>query len=327
MKTLILIILMGMSSFAFSSEWISPIDIKYRTKNESLFNKFSLARNLVSSWQGQNERLVAADKILKEILQEDPEFAPAYREYGRIYVMYAYSNLEKFKKNDFNLSEQSIFKSIQIEPQYADAYVLLGHLYTHMGEYNKAQTALNKGELLGTRSPWLSLNWADYYLVQSQYNKALQQYINVLMKPPSDKKAYLAAMGGLTKLFEISGDYENARIYFMKQLEYEPESAWALSNYANLLLFSYGNIDEAIKNGQKALSISDNYLVKLVLACALYTKWALYSDTSTEQVDAQKYFDQAWSLYPYLNKVIDMTIRNKYTNVTAIKLQSLLHKM
>ena len=326
MKTALFLFLMSISSFVFSAEWISPTDVKYQTKNQDLFNKFNLARDLVNSWRGQSGKLVAADKILKEILEEDSEYAPVYREYGRIHIMNGYINSSRFKEGSLDLSEKFILKSIEIEPEYADAYVLLGHLYTQMKKYKEAQVALEKAESIGTKSPWLNLNWASLFVEQAQYNKALQQYINVLMGQTSDKKAYITALSGLTKFYEMSGDYENTRTYFIKQIEYEPESAWILGNYASFLLFSYGDIDEAIKNSKKALEIMDYEMGKLVLACALYTKWALSLDNPTKRDEAENYFNQAWLIYPYLNEIIEKTKIHKHTNVTARKLQDLLEK-
>ena len=78
MRILLLIVMAGFSSLTFASDWISPIDKKYQQKNQDLFNKFIKTRDLVSSWRGQNEKLVAADKQLREILEDDSNYAPVY---------------------------------------------------------------------------------------------------------------------------------------------------------------------------------------------------------------------------------------------------------
>lgn len=326
MRVIILIILLSANSFAFSSDWISPIDIKYKQKNLNLFSKFDITRDLVNSWQGQGEKLILADKLLREILEEDPKFAPAYREYGRLYIMAGYVNSNNFKEGSLSLSEKSILKSIEIEPQYADAYVLLGHLYTKMGKYEEAQSALEKAELIGTRTPWLDLNWADLLNEQEKYGKALQRYINVVVGKTSDRKAHLSALSGITEHYQTTGDYEKAKSFFIKQIEYEPDSAWIFGNYASFLLFSYGDIDESIENSKKALEIMSYDMGRFILACALYTKWAIFLDTPSKQNDAQKHFDQAWSIYPHLYEVIEQTKTYKHTKITAKKLQDLLEK-
>ncbi len=326
MKISFLLMMLCFSSYALSSDWVSPIDIKYEQKNQDLFNKFNTARDLVNSWRGQSDKLVAADILLREVLKADSSYAPVYREYGRLHMMAGYINSNKFKEGSLDLSEKSILKAIEIEPKYADAYVLLGHLYVQMKKYKEAQFALEMAESIGTKTPWLDLNWANLLIEQNQYSRALQRYVNVLAGKTSDRKAYLSALSGLTRFYEESGDYENAKSYFIKQIEYEPESAWLWGNYANFLLFTYGDIDAAIENSQKALQVMKYDIGKVVLACALYTKWAVYLDTPSKQNDAQKYFDQAWLIYPHLNDIIEKTKTNKHTNVTAKKLQDLLEK-
>ena len=69
---------------AIANEWVSPIDKKYLSKDPELFSKFDQARELLNSWGGQREKLKKADGLLREILEKDAEYAPAYREYGRL---------------------------------------------------------------------------------------------------------------------------------------------------------------------------------------------------------------------------------------------------
>ena len=70
-----------------ANEWVSPIDKKYLSKNSELFSKFDQVRELLNSWGGQREKLQQADILLRDILEEDAEYAPAHREYGRLYIM------------------------------------------------------------------------------------------------------------------------------------------------------------------------------------------------------------------------------------------------
>ena len=151
-------------------------DSTYAAKNQKLFADFSRARNILDSWRGQGEKLSEADALLRSVIQQDSNFAPAYREYGRLYVMTGYINYDNFKEGSLSPAEASILKSIEIEPNYADSYVLLGHLYTNMKRYNDAQNALVKAEKIGTNSPWLQVNWGALLIEQEQYEEALKRY-------------------------------------------------------------------------------------------------------------------------------------------------------
>ncbi len=318
------ILLLSVSSAAFSSDWVSPIDTKYKQKNEVLFNKFDTARNIINSYRGQSKNIVEADKLLKEILEKDKDYAPVYREYGRLHIIAGYVSNGGYRTGSLESSEISIHKSIEIEPNYADSYVLLGHLYTQMKRYKEAQSALEKAESIGTKIPWLDLNWADLLNVQGKHNEALQRYINVEESKTLNKKAYSAALEGIREYYGAIGDYEKVKSLYLKQIEYEPETAWNYSNYASFLLFHYGDVEGAIENSKKALQIMNFGMGKYILACALYTKWAKLQDMPSNKNRAEKYLEQAWMLYPYPQQVIKETQKYKYTSVTALKLRNFI---
>lgn len=324
MKYLLAVFFIVFSLTVHADEWISPIDNKYSAKNPELFSKYSRARAILDSWRGQGEKLREADTLLKNVIQTDGNFAPAFREYGRLYIMAGYINYDNFEKGSLNPAEVSILKSIEIEPNYADSYVLLGHLYTNMKRYSDAENALVKAEKIGTNIPWLHLNWADLLIKQKKYEEALKRYQSVLKTGTSNRKAYSSALSGVTTVYRYMGQYGKANDGFKKEIAYEPENAWNWGNYSSFLLFSYNDVDGAIANGQKATSIMDYGMGRFTLACALYTKWALLLQEANKTKEAQQYFDKAWSLYPYPERIIEKTSRYKYTLVTTIELQKWL---
>lgn len=324
MKSLLAILLILFSLAAHSEEWVSPIDKKYAAKNQKLFADFSRARNILDSWRGQGEKLSEADALLRSVIQQDSNFAPAYREYGRLYVMTGYINYDNFKEGSLSPAEASILKSIEIEPNYADSYVLLGHLYTNMKRYNDAQNALTKAEKIGTNSPWLQLNWGALLIEQEQYEEALKRYRYVVETGTTSRKAYSSALSGVTTAYRQMMQYDKANDGFKREIAYAPDDAWIWGNYSSFLLFSYSDVDGAIAKGQKAISIMDYGMGRFTLACALYTKWALLLQDANKKKEAQQYFVRAWYLYPNPEKIIEKTNEYKYTRVTATELQKWL---
>ena len=305
-----------------ASEWVSPIDTKYKNKNPKTFAMYVEARNLIDSSRGQQQVLMEADKILKEVLLLDSSFAPAYREYGRLYIKAGYINsvgdVSSFKKGSLGPSEQSILRSIDIEADYADAYVLLGHLYTKMKLFSEAEKALKKAEDIGTELPWLDLNWADLLKLKGKSEEALLRFKKVIKGKTSNKGAYSKALRGVTRYYESKGDNEKAKIAYLDHLDFEPDSAWDWGNYSSFLLFDYGDVNGAIENGEKALSIMNYGMGRFNLACALYTKWAMLLEKGDSR--AQTYFDQAMSIYPDLGEVMTESFKHKATLITANKL-------
>lgn len=297
----------------FADEWVSPIDVKYKNKNEKLFSEYSAARDELDQWRGQREYLAEAGKVLTKIIQEDAAFAPAHRELGRLYIMAGYINGDNYEKGSLSPAEKEILKSIEIEPDYADSYVLLGHLYTNLKNYSKAMESLKKADEIGTKIPWLDLNYADLYIDIGADDLAEKKYLNVVESNTNNKKAYGTALQGLAKLYTRKGDFKKADEWYEKTTQYEPESAWNWGNYANFLLYRMNDADRAIKNGEQALKIMDYGMGRFTLACALFAKWAQGIESGNDPVQAQKLFDRAYALYPNIGEVVATMRRNKNT--------------
>lgn len=307
-------------------DWQSPIDIKYKAKDPGLFLKYSKARGIVDLYSGDSKDLEKAHSILIEVLNTDSEFAPAFRELGRLIISAGHINYKNFKKGSLEASEKAILQSIKIEPKYADSYVLLGHLYTLMQKYDSAQGSLEKAEMIGTKLPWLNLNWAALLKKQGKKKEAFNRYRKVVQEGTSNKKAYASALSGITQYFIKKRDYEKARTSYLAEIKYNPELAWNYGNYADFLLFKYGDVDASIKNSKKALEIMNYGMGRFTLACAMYTKWAELRKTNATSKVAAEYFKNAWDLYPYPEKVIDKTKRHRTTLVTANALQNWVNR-
>ncbi len=307
-----------------ASDWVSPIDTKYSTQSPDNFVKFTQVRGILDSWRGERSKLEEAHALLEQILKNDQTFAPAHRELGRLFLMAGYVNSTKTKKDGSNIAEQAILHSIELEPEYADAHMLLGHLYTVTKQYQSAAAYLHNAEYFDTKSPWLPVNLGTLYLAQGKYKKALNRFQYIIATGTINKKAYTSALHGVTKVYLQLKQYDKANESYKAEISYEPESAWKWGNYSSFLLFQYNDVDGAIENGQKAISIKNYSLGRFHLACALYSKWAMLSSDNKTQERAKHYFKQAWALYPNPMNVIDETQKYAYTKVTAVALQKWL---
>lgn len=306
-----------------SSEWTSPIEEKYSANSPRLYKKLNEARNILNSWGGQTNKLRKADLLLKEILEADKEYAPAYREYARLLIMEGYLNYDNFVENNLNIAEEYILESIRIETSYADSYVLLGHLYTIMNRYKDAEEALIVAGNMGTKNPWLELNWASFFKKQGNYEEAIKRYEAVIKTSPTDKNAFVSALEQASTIYENTGKLDKANEAYKKLIAIDPETAWHWGNYSSFLLFNYHDVDDAIEHGRKAINIMDYGYGRLILACALYTKWALLIQNPRTEGGAQQYFDEAYAIYPNIEYVIEKTKEYIFTKITSVELSKL----
>lgn len=319
LKNLIIIALLLCNTIAIASEWKCPIDAKYQKKNPELYETFSSARNLIDAYRGEVSKLIEADKLLRQVLVLDDRFAPAHREYGRLIQLSGFINYRNYEQGTLEQAVQAIMNSIKIEPKYADAYVLLAHIYTEKKDYFQAKWSLELAKTIGTQSPWLDLNWADLLNAQNKKNEAFALYQKVVESKTSNKRAFLVALSGMTKYYRSQGDYKKAKQSFLKEIEFDPNSAWQWVNYSEFLLFYYGDTDGAIENARKSLELMDFGAGRYMLACALYTKWATLQQGNGD-AQSDKYFEEAWALYPYPKEIIKKTKGYEQTRITALKL-------
>ena len=233
------------ASSVYAEDWMSPIDVKYKKTSPILFSKYETAKSILNSYRGRSDDLIKAVKILDNILDAEIKFAPAYREYGRLMIMAGHISYGNHKNGSLVSAESAILESINIEPEYADSYVLLGHLYTRMREYKKATASLSKADEIGTEIPWLHMNWADLLKKQRKYDEALSRYKLVVESNTDNRKAFNKSLLSIALLYRNSGDYKDAKEWFEKAVKYE-RSAWNFSEYGGFLLFYYNDVDDAI---------------------------------------------------------------------------------
>lgn len=300
----------------YAQTWISPIDKKYQSSHPELYKKYDEARSHLDSYRGNQEDLIAAKTLLDSVIQNRKDFSPAYREYGRLYIKAGHISSQRFQPGTLSNAESAILESIRLEPNYADAYVLLGHLYTLNKKYKDAEEALNKAGNIGTELPWYHLNYADLLKYQGRMKESLPHYMAVIESDTENKNAYDYALLGVALHYRSTGMYDKADFWYNKLIEFNP-TAWNLGEYTKYLLFWTGDIDKSILYGEKSLSVMNYGLGRFNLACAYYAKWAKSSGQ-----DASELFNRAYMLYPDTDRVIQMLSRYPATREAAIKLEN-----
>lgn len=261
------------------------------------------AEDLLNQWSGQTAILDQVAQNLYFALKRNPNYAKAYMQLGRLDIMSGYYHSQYFEPSSLNAAERAIKKAIEIDPKFADAYVLLGHLYTNMNRLSEAKSALHTAEGIGTDSPWLGLNWAAIYEKEGKFDEAAQKYIQVIDSKTKNLKALGAAYDELRGYYIYKRDLVNAEKTYQSQIAVEPQNAWARGNYASNLLYDIGDFDKAIKKAREALSIMEYGNARHTLALALYGKWATITMKKRDKSSAQQYFDEAQRNYPDLTQL------------------------
>ncbi|WP_028865283.1 tetratricopeptide repeat protein [Psychromonas aquimarina] len=271
LKTLICSFLLLIFCNLSFADWVSPIDQKYQKEKPELFKKFDEARTLINN--GSYRGLQQGYTLLVEVISKDEEFAPAYREYSRILMRSGAINYSDMQNKEFQTAKQVILRSIEIEPKYADAYSLLGFLYTQAGDENNALVALRKAEEIGTKTPWLFLNLAELYDKMGNTDKALEYFIEATKNPYNDDRTSVVALDGVIESYEMKKDIVESEKWHNKRIDEQP-SARGYSNFSWFLRNVKGDFDRAIEVSEKGLHSYDDSHLRFNLALAYYAKWA-----------------------------------------------------
>lgn len=259
--------------------------------------KFNRAVANLDGYRGSSASLEAASIDLKNILVRNPRYAPAHREMARYFIMQGHISSQRFEPGSLEAAEYAINKALEIDPKFAEAYVLFGHLYRAMGRHREALAALEKAEKLGKNDPWLYNNWADLLIDEGKYEEAVRRYRKVIDSKTPNKKAMGAALEGVIRYYVSVGKLDMADSFYKKSIAFEPDSAWGYGNYAQFLLCKKDDYENSIVRARQALHIMNYGVGRYWLASALYRKWA-QSVISGVPNSGKKYFSEAMALYP-----------------------------
>jgi|GEM_PF-5020161 len=162
-------------SSAHAETWVSPVELEFKEAAPEIYQDYKQAQSLLDDYRGKPEDMDQAFQLLVTAQQKDGTHAPVLRELGRLYIIASYFVTEdRFDERTTEIAEDAILRSISLAPNYEDAYVLLGHLYTNVGRDEHALAALKKAETLGSKSAWLKNNMADVLVKSNRLDEALE---------------------------------------------------------------------------------------------------------------------------------------------------------
>lgn len=164
---------------------------------------YSYAENIINNWPGEKEKLSTAEAIIESFIASTPEFLPMHIEKARLTIIKGASG-----KNDYlraNRAALQIIANIQKkDPAYAKSYVLAGHVYINLGDFDSAKKSLEHAERIGTADPWLYYNWADLSARGKQYDVALAYARKALVLSKDNGEALVSAIAFISNYAKYS---------------------------------------------------------------------------------------------------------------------------
>lgn len=216
-----------------------------RYSNDELLD---LAERLVDD--ANPTTLDTARVYLEKVVLEEPQRVKAYKQFARIAM------LQHWNEQGWQEARGHLDAALQIQPDYADGYILRGFVLAHLQLFDAAESDFRKAESLGIHNLWLWNNWARKELLQGNSPRAIEFYRRVLAEAlptgrnlRARKNAFEFMLGKLGD--ELTVDEKEA--LHVQRLHELDDRACLFTEYAAFLLGERHDYARAIEVGHKAL--------------------------------------------------------------------------
>src|SRR3989338_3734325 len=179
-------------------------------------------------------------------------------------------------------------KAIQLDPNYADAYINRGNAYADKGQYDRAIEDYNRAIALDPNLAQAYNNRGNAYKNKGQYDRAIEDYNRAIALDPNLAQAY----NNRGNAYADKGQYDRAIEDYNKAIALDPNDAAAYTN-RGAAYADKGQHDRAIEDYNKAIALDPND------AAAYTNRGAAYADKGQHDRAIEDY-NKAIALDPNL---------------------------
>jgi tetratricopeptide (TPR) repeat protein len=232
--------------------------------------------------EGRLRSTEEAKSLLEQIVLRRPDFVPAYIELARVAMT--------INRGPVGLeqAEKHLASAFQLDPESANAKVLLGYVYAHQNRYAEAASQFQSAAKQGTRNLWLWSNWGQLYLMQHKSPQAIEKYLQAVdgaRTYDTYDHARLEAYEQLFALLDRAKQYDRMEALYKKRAEEFEKYACFVADYGSFRLRRFGDYESAIeKLSHAAKNGCDSKSARQSLGIAYYYAWSSLS--GAEQVAA-----------------------------------------
>ena len=157
-------------------------------------------------------------------------------------------------------------KAIELDPEFAGAYINRGDIYVKQGNDDRAIADYSKAIKLDPKYAKAYYNRGNAYAEKGEYDRAIADYTKVVELNSKDAQAYYNR--GLA--YAKQGKYDQAIADYSKAIELDAKYAKAYYNRGNAYA-EKGEYDRAIADYSKAIELNPKY------AAAYYSRGNAYA--------------------------------------------------
>ena len=203
------------------------------------------------------------------------------------------------------MAEQSLRTAIDIDPQFGDAYVLLGYVLNHAGRLDEAAQAFARAEQTPHTSVWLESNIAELKSKQGKEQEAIETFARVAADTRNPVGLRVAAYFEIEQYYALTGARDLADRAYQQHIALTPDAVTPKIRYGHFLRVFRLDLPRSEAYLREALKRSDSPTARSTLAKTLYMKWAEVWIKDRNSAKAAAIFAEASALDPDLRDLVD----------------------
>ncbi len=195
------------SFLSYANLWQSSTEQKYQTSYPEQYLQYIKAVKLLNSYSvGKGKQLQQAEPILSKLLEANNEFSPAYVQVARLLVYSGY-----LRSNDgLNVVRSLLDKAIEIEPNYAEAYLYYASLYRILKDWESVEKSLLIAKQSGTKSPWYDIHMGRLLKHKGKIDEAMKAFDLVFARKDISSRDKSFAVIELRDYYNSIDDHEKS---------------------------------------------------------------------------------------------------------------------
>ncbi len=257
-------------------------------------------KHAIALIDSEDERALRdAKTILEALLTQNPRLAAGYIELARIAMK------TNWGPEGLHQAETLLSSALQIEPESANAKILLGYVCAHQRRFEQAERLFAEAARSNPPNLWLWTNWGESLQMQGKVDGAISKYREAVTRPMTHStydRARINAYVALAPLLEKRKDFDTMEALYKQRIEEFGHNSCSSTDYARFRLNVRGDAQGAIDIARAALNQScEDSPARQVLGLAEYVKWAESSGPArTEALNQARIYLPAGPMPIYL---------------------------
>lgn len=194
-------------------------------------------------------------RLSEEALKIDPNYARAWVVLGVTHWNDAFWNWGDSREDSLLKAQNAANKALELETDYPDALVLMGHIYRLKGDHDRAVDVARRAVKLTPNHSENTAMFAVLLTCAGKAEEAVEKFKRAIRLSPRFPAWYLVLLGSC---YYSMGDQEKAIETLREAVAIEPESAFARIWLACALVEA-GQEEEAKLVGREVMRIDPNF--------------------------------------------------------------------